>query len=86
VIRDLCLNEAVWFFSFRYWAISFVMPWQLKGIKVPNWYKILALITFFTGVILNAVFPFLYNYYGKRLNNSLKDPVDRARVYDEIHE
>jgi len=29
-LRDLCLNEAFWFFSFRYWAISFAMPWKLK--------------------------------------------------------
>lgn len=27
VLRDSCLNEAVWIFSFRYWIISFLMPW-----------------------------------------------------------
>ena len=30
VLRDGCLNEAVWIFSFRYWIISFLMPWQMK--------------------------------------------------------
>ena len=27
VIRDGCLNEAICYFSLRYWAISFVIPW-----------------------------------------------------------
>ena len=27
IMRDGCINEAIWLFSFRYWSISFVMPW-----------------------------------------------------------
>ena len=30
-VQFLCMNLAFWFFSFRYWKISYVIPAQLAG-------------------------------------------------------
>ena len=30
IFRDGCMNEAIWLFSYRYWTISFVIPWQIN--------------------------------------------------------
>ena len=29
MLRDVALNEAIWCFAMRYWAISYVIPRQL---------------------------------------------------------
>ena len=70
-LRDVCLNESIWFFSFRYWAISFAMPWKLKQIEMPRTFKILAFSIFLIVVLLNIIFPILYAYYGFLLNTAI---------------
>ena len=71
VVRDVSLNEAIWLFSFRYWAISFAIPWQLSGKERPTWFNVVAVLLFSVGVISNFIVPVLYSYYAFKLNNAL---------------
>ena len=68
VLRDGCLNEAICYFSLRYWAISFVIPWQLEKKEFPRWWKVIYPLTFTLGLLLNFIIPFLYGYYAFRIN------------------
>ena len=86
-LRDVCLNEAVWFFSFRYWAISFAMQWKLKQIEMPRTFKILAFSIFLIFVLLNIIFPVLYAYYGFLLNTAIdsESKEEAEKIDQEYH-
>ena len=71
VLRDAGLNETIWIFSLRYWAISFVIPWQLKMRDTPQWFITISTTLFILGLILNFVAPLGYAYYGAKINYSL---------------
>ena len=73
-MRDTCLNLAIWFFSFRYWNISFVMPVQLSGNEVTNTYKVTSLTIFCLGVALNISIPIMYAVFSFKLNVTLDQP------------
>lgn len=84
-VRDTCLNEAIWLFSFRYWAISFAMPWKLKNIVLPTSFKIMAFSIFLIFGLLNIIFPLLYAYYGLKLNKEINAPDEAASIEAEFH-
>ena len=67
-LRDGFFNEAICFFSLRYWAISFVIPWQLERKEFPKWWKVVHPMTFTLGLLLNFLIPFMYGYYAFRIN------------------
>lgn len=71
LMRDGGLNEAVWIFSIRYWAISFVIPWQLKSKDTPKNFLIFQSTLFIVGLILNFLAPAGYAYYGIKVNDTL---------------
>ena len=85
LFRDVCFNEAIWLFSFRYWTISFVIPWQLRSEPVSKSYRVITFIILITGILLNFFIPFTYAYCYFRLNNSLDKSYDRiVEVHDKF--
>ena len=73
LFRDTNLNLAIWFFCFRYWATSFTIPWQLKGMDRPRWYRATSIILFIIGCILNLLVPCLYAYYTAIIHGTFDD-------------
>ena len=67
LICIICLNLAMWLFSFRYWNIAYVMPVLLSGQRVSSCFRLTTISIFTAGVILNILFPAIYYIYSIQL-------------------
>ena len=79
MFRDSCMNEAIWLFSYRYWHISFVIPWKLQSLETPRWFIWLSNAIWFVGCLANLCVPVAYASLGWFLNSSL----DKSESYAE---
>ena len=85
-VQFLCMNLALWFFSFRYWKISYVIPAQLAGKPITQAFRITSYVIFFLGVALNTTVPILNSYYGFKINSALKGTQrERREAWYEYH-
>ena len=72
VFRYTCMNEAFWLFSFRYFTISFVIPWQLKQVEEPRWFRWVIFLGFLLGCLANVAIPVAFTWVTFKINGSLK--------------
>ena len=82
-IHYICLNMAMWCFSFRYWNIAHVMPLHLSGRKVSPCQQRSTIALFFTGLFINIIAPCLYLAYSVEINNAATEGVENLKqVYN----
>ena len=83
-LRDFGCNEAFWLFSYRYFIISYIMPWRLKDLKIPVSFKIGSTAFFIIGLLANAIAPAMECYYIYRYNNAILDMDTAVEVQAEV--
>lgn len=62
LLEEVCMNEAIWLFSFRYFTISFVVPWRLQEKEEPRWFSCVIFLGFALGCLANLMIPLAYIY------------------------
>ena len=72
------MNTAIWLFSFRYFTISFVVPWRLQQKEEPKWFPCVIGFGFFIGSLANLAIPLAYCYTDFKINGALAKPKDEA--------
>jgi len=70
-LRDVCLNLAIWCFSYRYWNISHVLPINLTGKEISTCYKVVSISIFLTLSLINVVTPCLFAYFSFQVNKAI---------------
>lgn len=73
-VRLAFLNMGIWFFCFRYWNISQVMPVHLSGNQVSKGRKWTTLAIFLVGSFANFFLPCLQCYYDFKIDGYLSEP------------